>query len=329
MRMLLLPLIIASNFLIAHSARADYFYGIGSHTMTYDLDNWGIGIPATTGESSGWWSDGGSLSIGVQPSSTTGSYVTLQVDGTLVGENTYATSNPGVGIKYQTSIAQFTNTAGNGETAPDFRFDLGNVEAGNPTATYLHVRYELVRLMDKVPAGKITSAPQVTAIFHNPDGLGEPIISRLIYSTAVSTQPQFTACQVVAPAEIKLTPLYGNALTKGAQGSQQVETIQLKNCPGAIDGISYNFSAVYGAHSAAEGVLNTVTGDGYATGVYVQVQKADGTPHIVDAVTPLSDYNGSGDYKIPDFKVAYFVDDPDSVTAGNVKSAIELKVTYN
>ncbi|EAO2558810.1 fimbrial protein, partial [Salmonella enterica] len=35
------------------------------------------------------------------------------------------------------------------------------------------------------------------------------------------------------------------------------------------------------------------------------------------------------DYVLPDFKVSYFIDDAESVTAGNVKTAIELKVTYN
>lgn len=329
MRARLLPLLIASNVLIAHTAQADYFSSVATHTMSYDLDNWKIGIPDTTGASSGWWTDAGSVNVGINPSSTTGSYMVLQVDGVLVGENTYATSNPGVGIKYRTSISSFTNTAGNGETAPDFRFSLGIPEAGNPTSTFLHVSYQLVRLTDKVPAGKITSLPPVTAIFHNPDGLGEAVISRLIYTGAASTQPQYHACDIVAPTEIQLTPLYGNALQNGAQGSQQAETIQLTNCPGAINGISYNFSAVYGTHNAANGVLNTVSGDGYAQNVYIQVQNADGTPHQVNTAIPLDTYDGSGDYTLPDFKLAYFIDDANSVRAGNVKSAIEIKVTYN
>lgn len=328
MRARLLPLLIASNLFIAHTAQADYFSSVGTHTMSYDLDNWTVGIPATAGASSGWWTDAGSVSVEIKPSSTTGSFVTLQVDGTLVGENTYATSNPGVGIKYKTSISYITNTGGNGETAPDFRFDLG-IETGVVSSSFLHVQYQLVRLTDKVPAGKITSLPQVTAIFHNPDGLGEAVISRLIYTSTAATQPKYNACEIVAPTEIQLAPLYGNTLQNGAQGSQQAETIQLTNCPGAINGITYNFSAVYGTHNASNGVVNTVTGTGYAQNVYIQVQNADGTPHQVNTAIPLSNYDGSGDYTLPDFKVAYFIDDANSVRAGNVKSAIELKVTYN
>ena len=80
---------------------------------------------------------------------------------------------------------------------------------------------------------------------------------------------------------------------------------------------------------ASNGILNAVNGDGYAQNVYIQVQNADGTPHTVNSSIALSDYAGSGEYEIPEFKVAYYIENTASVTAGEVKSAIELKLTYN
>ncbi|MDE9620255.1 fimbrial protein [Citrobacter portucalensis] len=329
MRALLLPLFIAGHLFIAQTARADYFSNNRSHTMSYDFSSWTVGIPPVTGESSGWWEDAGNVAIDIVPSDTTGSYITLQVNGTLVGNNTYATSNPGVGIKYQTSLAYITDIGGGAETAPDFRFDLGANQVSVNTTSYLHIKYQLVRLQDKVLAGPITSAPQVTVIYQNPDGVGKSVMTTLVYSGAVSVQPNYSACQIDAPTEIKLTDLYGANIANGALNTIQAPTITLLNCPGAINGISYNFSAVYGVHDATNGVLDTVSGAGYAKNVYIQVQNADGTPHTLNTDIPLSNYTGSGDYTLPDFKVGYFIDDASSVTAGNVKTAIELKVTYN
>ncbi|HIC0739921.1 TPA: fimbrial protein, partial [Klebsiella oxytoca] len=150
-----------------------------------------------------------------------------------------------------------------------------------------------------------------------------------IYSSTIASQPKTTSCTVDAPTEIKLPALYGNKLKNGAQTITEAPTIKLINCPGAIDGISYNFSAVYGARDASNGILNAVNGDGYAQNVYIQVQNADGTPHMVNSLIALSDYTGSGEYEIPEFKVAYYIENTASVTAGEVKSAIELKLTYN
>lgn len=50
---------------------------------------------------------------------------------------------------------------------------------------------------------------------------------------------------------------------------------------------------------------------------------------MVNSLIALSDYTGSGEYEIPEFKVAYYIENTASVTAGEVKSAIELKLTYN
>lgn len=88
--------------------------------------------------------------------------------------------------------------------------------------------------------------------------------SGLILS-GISTQPKVVACNIDGPTQIKLPTLYGASITNGAQNIVEAPTIKLTNCPGAIDGISYNFDAsYYGTQNAANGVLKTASGDGYA-----------------------------------------------------------------
>ncbi|WP_262764360.1 fimbrial protein [Enterobacter quasiroggenkampii] len=322
MRARLLSLIITN--LIINTANAHYFTDVSIHDVGYDLNY--FTIPANVGENTGAFHDNGSTAYHVAASSGNSAYVDLSINGTLLSDNvTWATSNPGIGIQYRfDSPADFVPSWS--ETAPNYRLDMPH--SPGVTTSYFHLRYRLVRLLEKIPAGKITSLPQVTLRVHNPEGEGTSLISGVILSN-ITSNLKVTACGIDAPSEIKLPTLYGNTIQNGALNVTEAPTVTLTNCPGAVDGISYNFSAVYGTHNAANGVLNTESGDGYAQNVYIQVQNTDGTPHIVNGSIPLSDYNGSGDYKIPDFKVAYFVDDAESVTAGNVKSAIELKVTYN
>lgn len=321
---LLYSVIISGNMLLINLAHANYFIAASINTAGYKLNQ--SSIPATVGEETSWWMDSGSVLTNIS-SSNTNSYAQLTINGTLVGDNIYATNNPGLGIKYRLYLGtdQTTPPAGS-EIAPDYKVTLNATP--KQLNTYTHVYYKMVRLTEKVEAGKITSAPDVILTFHNPNGDGPSTISGTILS-GISSQPQVVGCTVDAVSEIKLPTLYGNELINGAQKITEAPTIMLKNCPGAINSISYNFSAVYGTHNSTNGVLKTVTGDGYAKNVYVQIQNADGSAHIVNGSIPLSNYDGSGDYAIPDFKVAYFIDDANTVTAGKVKTAIELKVTYN
>lgn len=269
----------------------------------HNFSSWAI--PATVGGAT-WFDDHGLYKVDIVASSGWG-YADISVNGTPTGTlspdgaTVYKTNNPGVGIAYQlnhSTPSWFSPQYG--LVAPNTITLINNTGLNG----YMHIKYQLVRLTDKVPAGRITQVPDVTLNYHNPAGGSYGDLSFLALS-GISAQPKSTSCGIDAP------------------------TVTLTNCPGAINGISYNFSAVYGTHNASNGVLNTVTGEGYAQNVYIQVQNADGTPHQVNTAIPLDNYDGSGDYTLPDFKVAYFVDDANSVRPGNVKSAIELKVTYN
>ncbi|WP_423061924.1 fimbrial protein [Citrobacter portucalensis] len=324
-------LVAMSSILAANFAQADYIDHIVNPRELGSYQFSGGNFPSEPGAVTGWNNNSYEM-IYVNPSSTNGSYMTVTVNGTLLGDNTYATSNPGVGIQYRVRLNYADNVSPvYSETSPDYKITLtGPVASGHAASPYFYVYYRLIWLPGKIVApGNITSAPSVTAHFYNVNGDGPASISQVIYGGSVASQPKMNQCTISAPTEIKLSPLYGNAIQNGAQNILQAPTITLTKCPGAINGISYNFSAVYGMHDAANGVLDTVSGEGYAKNVYVQIQNADGTPHTLNTDIPLSNYTGSGDYTLPDFKVGYFVDDASSITVGNVKTAIELKVTYN
>lgn len=321
---LLIITLLSGSILTTLPVRADYISSVGYRVMTYDLA--AFDIPATVGATTGWH-DNSSVPFGTTTSDARNSFFELVVNGSLTGDGvTWATSNPGIGVQYKASVSSpYFSPQGNTDS-PNYRLTLNG--SGSTRSSYYHVYYRLVRLLEKVPAGKIISLPEVTLNAYNPGPDGSAMLSGLILS-GIATQPKVAACTINAPTEIKLSPLYGNALQNGAQNVLQAPTITLFNCPGAINGISYSFAAVYGTHNATLGVLKTVAGDGYAKNVYVQIQNADGSAHTVNGSIPLSNYDGSGDYAIPDFKVAYFIDDANTVTAGKVKTAIELKVTYN
>lgn len=317
---------IISNFILANTACADYFSGANIVPKQYKFID--FTIPANAGEDTGWWDENGSTTINLGPSSTHGSYIELSINGTLLGDNLYATSNPGIGIKYKTTIASSgVDPADGSTTSPNYRINLTGTSSA--ATTYIHVKYELVRLSDHVPPGNISSAPTVTLNIYNPDGVGEALYSGIVYNGMIGSQPVMTASTIDAPADVKLPVLYGSNITSGAQNVVDIPRIKLTNCPGAINGISYKFKAVYGAHDAANGVINTKTGSGYAGGVYVQLQNIDGSGFTkLNTQIPL-EYTGSGDYDIPGYRMGYFIDDRNTVTAGNVESALEFDVSYN
>ncbi|ENW4940521.1 fimbrial protein [Salmonella enterica] len=324
----LLMFLIIANTLTISSAQADYIGNIDFNVMSYNLS--AFTIPATVGEANSNWHDNGSVHYSIYPSSSTQTYVTLSVDGSLLGDGvTWATSNPGIGIQYK------LNPQGCGAftpqdvyTAPDYRSDLvGN--GGAACSSYLHLRYRLVRLLETVPPGEITTLPKVTLNAYNLAGDGPSELSGLILS-GVRSQPQITPCTINAPSEIILPPINGNSLVNGAQGITDAPKITLTNCPGAINGITYDFAATYfNTCGASQGIFCTQQGEGYANGVNIQIQNADGSAHRINGSIPIANYIGSGDYDIPDFKVAYYISDKDVVTAGKVASAIDLTVSYN
>lgn len=313
------------------AAQADYFYYITINTKSYDLGS--TYIPQVTGNPSAWIGtsvNSVDFQIGPDPLNSVGSQITLRVDSTLLSDGvTWSTSNPGVGIQFQlTTSPVISGLTSSSTTAPTYPLTMSGYPTGGTSTTILgklNLAYRLVRLLDTVPAGKITP-PSVYVTFYNTyDGA---IYTGAMFSGAGS-QPLYYPCSIDAPTEITLPTLYGNNLVNGAQGAVAAPTIKLTNCPGAMGSISYNFTPSYGAHDAAKGVINTAEGEGYAANVYVQVQNSDGTPRVVNSNIALSDYAGTGSYNIPDFKVAYYIDDATKATAGNVKSALQFNIVYN
>ncbi|EBH8417395.1 type 1 fimbrial protein [Salmonella enterica subsp. enterica serovar Nijmegen] len=323
-------LLIVGNFLLSNTASADYFYDATITPKQYKFID--LTIPANAGQDNGWWAENGSTPIKIYVNDDThNSYADLSISGTQLGDNLYATNNAGIGIKYRLKItSSSTDPVDGSTTSPDYRVNLSGNISTDTLNTYIHVYYQLVRLTDNVPAGNITSAPIVTLNIHNPDGVGTPLFSGVVYNGISGSQPKMTACTINAPTEIKLPPLYGSNLVNGAQNVIDITPpLKLTNCPGAINGISYELKAVYGAHDASNGVMKTETGTGYANGVYVQLQNADGSGYGKFNTNIPLDYTGSGDYDIPNYKIGYYIDNSSTVTAGRVKSALEFDVSYN
>lgn len=319
-----------ANFFVIPSTRADYIDGVDFYTMTYDLND--FTIPTAVGEVSNIWHDNGSILYKTISSGGKGSYFELSVNGTLLGDGvSWATSNPGIGIQFKLEPGDPFFDPSSSTVAPNYRLDLDKSNGSTSYTTYLHLRYRLIRLLDNIPAGKITSAPSVTLNVYNPDGSGPAFSSGLILS-GITSQPTITPCTINAPSSITLPPIYGNSLVEGAQGITDAPQITLTNCPGAINNIIYDFAATYySTHSYANGIFTTKQGDGYAKNVYIQLQDATGTGIHINSPLTLPGYTGSGDYAIPDFRIAYFIDSGtlDTVTAGQVETAVDFTVTYN
>lgn len=323
-------LVIIGNFLLSNTASADYFANATITPKQYKFSD--LTIPTNAGEDNGWWDENGSTEITIDINDDThNSYAVLSISGIQLGDNLYATDNAGIGIKYKMKIGTDAADPADGSTTwPDYRVNLSGHISTDSLVTYIHVYYQLVRLTDKVPPGHITSLPIVTLNIHNPDGMGTPLYSGVVYNGATGSQPKMTACTINAPTEIKLPSLYGSNLVNGAQDVIDITPpLSLTNCPGAINGISYALKAVYGIHDVSNGVMKTETGTGYANGVYVQLQNADGSGYDKFNTNIPLDYTGSGDYDIPNYKIGYYIDNSSTVTAGSVKSALEFDVSYN
>lgn len=313
------------------AARADYFFNITVNTKSFAMSS--NYLPQTVGAVTPWMGtsvNSVDFQIGHDTKNRTGSEITLAVGSTLLTDGvTWSTSNPGVGIQFQlTTATPISGLMSSSTKAPYYALTMTGYPTGSSTTPIkgkLNLAYRLVRLLNTIPAGKITP-PTVWVTFYNT--YDSAMYTGTMYSGAGS-QPLYTPCNIDAPTEITLPTLYGNTLQNGAQGAVAAPTIKLTNCPGAMTSIAYNFTASYGAHDAAKGVINAAEGTGYASGVYLQLQNSDGTPRAVNSNVTLSNYTGAGNYNIPDFKVAYFIDDINKTTAGNVKSALQFNIVYN
>ena len=326
--LILLPI---SYLVSGTSAYADYMdLPNAVSTKSYDFSS--ISIPNTVGTSSVDVS-GNAFFIDSRYSDSTTATIELTINGTLLGDGkTYATDKPGVGIQYTLHMANDAGLSPSGDiTVPPYRYTFtGHASTpGIVSGNTVNIWYRLVRVQDYVPTGDITSVPDAIITLKNPPGEGDDSIFTSTVLSDIAAQPKIIPCTINAPTEIKLPPLYGANLVNGAQNITDVPAITLTKCPGAINNITYNFAAVYGTYKASDGVLNTVEGDGYAKGVYVQIQNADGSAHKINGAINLDGYNGAGDYDIPGFKVAYYINDVNAITVGNVKTAINLTLSYS
>lgn len=311
-------------------ATASQFNTNSAQVVTYPHDFSGWSIPQSVGGTS-WFDDWNKLyAVNISEEDSGNAYADLTVNAAIVGTTAdgatiYATNNPGIGVAYQLNYSTPSDTSPQYATTAPHTLTFPKDSATNG---YIHIKYELVRLTAQVPAGPITVVPDVTLNYHNPPGSANPDKSFLARS-GVSKQPKMTPCTINAPTEVNLATLYGGNAVNGAQLATSIPTLRLTNCPGAITSMSYKFNAMYGTHTSAEGVMNGETGSGYAQGVFVQFQNADGSGFNQFNNSIMLNYTGSGDYVLPEYKVAYYIDDVNSISTGQVKSALQFTVEYN
>ena len=313
-------------------AKADYFFMISTTTQTYDFSS--TSIPDIVGGTTAWLGTTvypTSFQIGQDKLNSLGSYIKLNVSSTLLGEGvTWTTSNPAIGIQYKLSTSPvISGLDAESSVAPSYQLTMTGYPTGDKAIIVngqLNLAYRLVRLKEQIPAGKITG-PSVSATFYNT--YDSATKTDVLYSGA-ATQPTYTPCTIDAPTEIKLPTLYVDDLVNGAQGASATYSIKLTNCPGAQNSITYMYAPLYGAYGdGTQGYMYTATGESNAKNVYLQMQNPDGTGQSVNNHITLSNYTGSGDYTLPEFKVAYYIKDVNKATEGNVKSAIVIDITYN
>lgn len=328
----LLMILLAGTMANIPVAKADYFFFISTTTQTYDFSS--TSIPNTVGGTTAWLGTTvypTSFQIGQDKLNSVGSYITLNIGTTLLGDDiTWTTSNPAIGIQYKLSTSPvISGLDSESSVAPSYKLTMTGYPTGGQAITVdgkLNLAYRLVRLKEQIPAGKITG-PSVSATFYNTyDGATK---TDVLYSGA-ATQPTYTPCTIDAPTEIKLPTLYVDDLVNGAQGASSTYSIKLTNCPGAQNNITYMYAPLYGAYGdGTQGYMYTATGEGSAKYVYLQLQNPDGTGQAVNNNITLKNYTGSGDYTLPEFKVAYYIKDVNKATEGNVTSAIVIGITYN
>lgn len=296
-------------------ARASYYASAPTTNYAYSLSH--VQIPATVGATTEWQS-AGVMGYTIGAGGIGPAYTSLLPGGGLTSDGiSYRTSNSGVGVQFKT---EDENGCAPSATIPPFNSVLP-VDT-TCTQSAIRVSYRLIRLADKVPAGKI-AMPNLTVSFYNPMGTPVTSFGSIFYSGATD-QPEITPCQINLPAQVSLDDLQAGEIKDGAQKMKHVD-ISLNQCPGAIDNISYFFTSPYGPEDTVYGTINTRPGS--AAGIYFQLLRGENDPYQITASYPLDGYDGSGNYTIP-FNVAYYVNNPDHVQLGDLESVVSLVVNY-
>jgi type 1 fimbria pilin len=291
---------------------------VEKQTVGYDLS--AISIPDQPGGASAW-KENNSLSV-VYDCGANGSVTySLNVAGVQIDNKTWKTSNEGVGIRYKLEGAyDFFPSV---ETYP-YTTKQPSCKEGKETTTYVHVRYQLVRLAAHVPAGGVGPLPNVTVNVNNDDPAAKDFSQ--LFLSGIAKNIKVNGCAIDAPSQVTLPDLYTADLLAGVNLQTTRIPITLKNCPGAVNNITYKFSPANGTMSYANGEMKTAPGS--ARGIYLRLTKENGQPYSLNGIFAIDHYQGSGDYSLP-ANISYYIHSVNDVRPGPVNEAITLTVDYN
>jgi type 1 fimbria pilin len=311
-----------------------WLYEFEDFSPAYDRKNINISIPKEVGAFSEWM-DPTSWTAKCLGTSTVDSSakIYMRVNAVQIDSNTYATSNPGVGIQYN---LDFNGVSSNEPTTTlDLETQPHCIKQGIIYLPYIHVQYRFIRLLNKIPKGKIT-LPSTTFEVVNGSGYdGSYNDASGFYSGYVLTENidiPFTACTIDAPGSIQLPDLNSGDIkfSKTSYTGPTVRMpIELRNCPGGFESITYKITPGT-SHPPADmkGLLETT---GPSPNVYFRITKA-GSGFALDVEHTLANYDGEGDYPdLADFNVGWYIhsDALSDAIEGNYRAIAILQLTYN
>lgn len=307
--------------LVSGYAHAGYtsVTSLEKQTVGYDLS--AISIPDQPGGTSAW-KENDSLLVDFNCNGNDGSVTySLNIAGVQIDNNTWKTNNEGVGIRYKLegSYGIFTSV----ESYP-YTTKQPPCTSGDWAKSYIHVRYQLVRLIDRVPPGNIGPLPDVTVVVNNDDPAAQDYSQ--LFLSGIAKNIKVNGCAIEAPSQVTLPDLYTADLVASVNLQTTPIPITLKNCPGAVNNITYNFTPADGTVSYANGEMKTAPGS--APGVVLRLTKDNGTPYSLNGTFPIDNYQGSGNYSLP-ANISYYVTSVNNVRPGSVNEAITLTVGYN
>jgi type 1 fimbria pilin len=311
---------VAALLLISGYAQANYMTVISLENQTVSYKLGSVSIPDAVGATTAWQQyDSLAYYTSCHGGGDGSATFSLTIGGTQVDDATWKTDNAGVGIQYKLldGYTLFPPT----ERYP---YETEITSSCSGVGSYVHVEYRLVRLAQQLPPGDIGPLPTVTVNVKN----DEPAVSdqSQLFLSGMGSSPTVTNCTIDAPSQITLPDLQTADVVEHTNLGTTPIPITLKNCPGAVNNITYKFSPADGTQDRMNGSMFTASGS--AHGVYLRLTKDNGNPYPLNEVSQIDNYQGSGDYALP-ANISYYIVTESDVTVGPVNEALTLTVGYN
>ncbi|AMV46690.1 fimbrial protein [Paraburkholderia caribensis] len=315
----LLALILTTPGIPAANAACTFADGVSTQTYTFDIPT--INVPRDAAVGSVVYA-----SPRQQAQPATGSYATcvFQVSysygvtgAPLVANmsNTYATSVPGIGIRFFDSKGP-----GGGQQYWGPNNTGSYTGSGSETHSANGGDYYGIELVVTGAIGPGTITPTASGVYS---------LGGLTISVLQTTSGQIVAqtCQVITDPNIDLPEIAASALSStGSTAGRTRFDITLANCPPQLHAIQYRLDAPGGVINAAAGTFS-VSETSTVKGVDLMVTDDSDNPFALGTAHTLSQYNPStgGTYPIG-FNLKYYR--TGAVSAGMLQGQLTYTVSY-